>query len=200
MGDLVVEPLGRIHDGYLWTVNIFIVFAYFSVLNVVTGVFCQSAIDSAQHDKDMMIQNHVLHKERYVGKAMALFHSLDGAQSGIITVTQFEDHLQNPEVQAFFDALEVDTSDAWALFKLIDTEENHQIELEEFIDGCLRLKGTAKSIDMVKLLHDQMTLMGWLVDFMEDTESRLCRMADALAVGGFLRSESPGEAPAHVEP
>ena len=40
-------------------------FAFFAVLNVVTGVFCQSAIDTAQRDKDLMVEAVKSNKELY---------------------------------------------------------------------------------------------------------------------------------------
>merc|ERR1719221_1898603 len=43
----VVDPLGQMH--FIWSVLfiVFISFSYFAVLNVITGVFCNSAIDTA---------------------------------------------------------------------------------------------------------------------------------------------------------
>merc|ERR1719424_1476737 len=38
---------------------VYIAFVYFAVLNVVTGVFCQNAIESASQDLDMVIQSQV---------------------------------------------------------------------------------------------------------------------------------------------
>merc|ERR1719150_2214339 len=45
-----VEPLHGIHWTLAGLFTIFITFTYFAVLNVLTAVFCQSAIDSAQLD------------------------------------------------------------------------------------------------------------------------------------------------------
>jgi voltage-gated sodium channel len=178
--DLVVEPLGEISVSLLIIFNMFIVFAYFSVLNVVTGVFCQSAIDAAQHDKDMLIQNHVMHRERYTIKAQNLFAKIkettslkSSSNKEFLTLTEFEEALQNWEVQAFFDALEVDATDAWALFKLLDTECTHRVSIGEFIDGCMRVKGSAKSVDMIRLIQDQQTLRLQLMHFKDSTEVRL---------------------------
>ena len=39
--ELVAEPLGDVHGIWLALFLLYIAFAYFAVLNVVTGVFCQ---------------------------------------------------------------------------------------------------------------------------------------------------------------
>merc|ERR1712224_1013295 len=48
----VLVPLSRVGWGLEALFSSYIVFAYFAVLNVVTGTFCSSAIEAAQRDPD----------------------------------------------------------------------------------------------------------------------------------------------------
>merc|ERR1711972_113952 len=50
--------------------------------------------------------------------------------------------------------LELETSEAEGLFHLLDVDESGEVGIEEFIMGCMRLKGTAKSIDLATLLYE----------------------------------------------
>merc|ERR1719329_1673901 len=53
----IVVPLMKIDMFWLATFLVFDGFVYFAVLNVVTGVFCQSAIESAQKDEESMLHS-----------------------------------------------------------------------------------------------------------------------------------------------
>merc|ERR1712083_360287 len=97
----------------------YITFTYFAVLNVVTGVFCQSAIESAAHDQEAMLQAFISNKRLYISRFMELFAQIDDDNSGYITKEQFLSQIEDDRVQGFFSTLDIDPSDAINLFRLI---------------------------------------------------------------------------------
>ena len=84
----------------------------------------------------------------------SLFHEIDTDERGVITFGMFEKKVHDEAVQTYFESLEIDVWDAWTFFKLLDLDSGGGIEVEEFLMGCLRLRGTARAVDMAKLLHD----------------------------------------------
>merc|ERR1712061_728771 len=54
--------------------------------------------------------------------------------------------------------MELDSGDADKLFKLIDAEDSGTINVDNLIKGVGRLKGTARSIDVVSLMLDVDTI------------------------------------------
>merc|ERR1719502_40271 len=86
----VCDPLRRLHLVWLTVFLTFITFTYFAVLNVVTGVFCQSAIESANNDQDAMLQSFLANKALYTERFKQLFKSIDTDDSGVITREEFE--------------------------------------------------------------------------------------------------------------
>mmetsp|Transcript_35905 Transcript_35905/g.64057 ORF Transcript_35905/g.64057 Transcript_35905/m.64057 type:complete len:299 (+) Transcript_35905:18-914(+) len=153
--------------------TVYVAFVYFAVLNVVTGVFCHAAIESAQHDQDMVIQQELANRQRYIQKVKQLFEDLDTDSSGTITLTEFESHFQDESVQAYFHSLDLDPKDAWTLFKLLDAHCTHQVDIEEFALGCLRLRGPAKRIDIEKLMYDHQRMLRGLSAFSSLVEHQL---------------------------
>ncbi|CAE7025570.1 Scn11a [Symbiodinium sp. CCMP2456] len=137
----------------------YIAFTYFAVLNVLTAVFCQSAIESAQNDHATAVQSMLANKEMHLQKIRALFSQLGSQQSGTITFGQFEEKINSAEVREYFETLGLDVEDAWSFFKLLDQDGGGSVEVEEFLRGCLRFRGNAKAIDIGQLLHDQ----SWLI-------------------------------------
>lgn len=168
--DEVVDPLSDVGEAWVMLFVGFVAFATFAVLNVVTGVFCQSAIESANHDQEMMIQTMMANKKNYIERIQKLFKQVDDDGSGFITISELEAHLDDESVQAYFSSLDLDPKDAWTLFKLLDVDKGNLVDLEEFIIGCMRLKGDAKSIDIAKLTYETKWMMKRLLEFMTYVE------------------------------
>jgi len=151
----VCRSLREVDVCWLFVFLIFISFTYFAVLNVVTGIFCQCAIENAQNDQESMVQAFISHKEMYVNRFRKFFHHMDDDDSGYITEDEFLKHIADPKVHAFFATLGIDSTDAVSLFKLIGTESVVKgIDIEDFVMGCLRLKGAAKSCDIARLMYE----------------------------------------------
>jgi len=151
----VLEPLRQVSEIWVVLFIMYVSFTYFAVLNVVTAVFCQSAIESAQNDHSTKCQAILADKEMHIEKIKDLFQEIDEAHTGIITYETFQQKMHTPEVRTYFETIDLDVWDAWSFFKLLDLDEGGSVEIEEFLMGCLRLRGSARSMDVAKLMYDQ---------------------------------------------
>jgi len=165
----VIEPVKFISLQWVLVFLFFISFTEFAVLNVVTGVFCQSAIESAQHDQATMMQSMMANKETHTAKIKQLFKKMGAAEGGCITFSMFEDKIEDPDVRAFFESLDLDIWDAWTFFKLLDSDGGGMVEVDEFFYGCLRFRGSARAMDVAKIIQDQR----WLISHVGRFESFL---------------------------
>jgi len=57
----------------------------------------------------------------------------------------------------------LDIDQVRTLLTLLDRDQNGEVDIEEFITGCLRLKGGAKSLDMAILQYQ----VEWVVNSVE---------------------------------
>ena len=55
----------------------YICFTYFAVLNVVTGVFCQNAIQVASENEDLLVLEQIKSRELLVQRIRKLFDAID---------------------------------------------------------------------------------------------------------------------------
>jgi len=117
---------------------LYISFVVLCMLNVITGVFVESALLTARRDKDIYMVNH----------ARQLFAQVDTTRSGTISWEQFEEALESEDMREVFKQLDLDVSEALGLFQLLDTDRTGNIDADEFISGCTRLRGPAKALDL----------------------------------------------------
>eukprot|EP00746_Dinoflagellata_sp_MGD_P145813 gnl/MRDRNA2_/MRDRNA2_78375_c0_seq3.p1 gnl/MRDRNA2_/MRDRNA2_78375_c0~~gnl/MRDRNA2_/MRDRNA2_78375_c0_seq3.p1 ORF type:complete len:353 (-),score=64.71 gnl/MRDRNA2_/MRDRNA2_78375_c0_seq3:262-1320(-) len=172
----IAEPLAELGTGYYLLFCFYIAFVVFAMMNVVTSVFVEQAAKNAWNDKNWVIEEQMSKQESYINDVKKVFEEADEDNSGNLEWTEFEKHMADPRVQAFFQALEIDSAEAKGLFQLIDTDGDNRVQLNEFVNGCLRLKGQARSLDLVTLLHENKKMHLKLRDFMKDCESHFTKI------------------------
>jgi len=152
-------------------------FTYFAVLNVITAVFCESAIESAQQDQFTLVQSILADKENHLEKVRELFVRLGATSAtGSITFQMLEESINSDAVHEYFQSLGLDIWDAWTFFRLLDADGGGEVEVEEFLMGCLRLRGPATAIDMGKVIRDQNWLVQTVGRFSAYVESELSQV------------------------
>merc|ERR1719245_1157393 len=125
----------------------------FGVLNVVIASFVDSASQISRRDRELVIRDGVAKASRYAQKIRRFFHEADVDGTGTLTWEEFQTYLNNEKVQAYFDSFELDVSEAWKLFKLLDRDDSNDVGIDEFVEGCMRMKGQSRSIDVHTLLY-----------------------------------------------
>merc|ERR1719251_316315 len=85
-------------------------------------------------------------------KVNTFFLEADVDNSGTLCWEEFERHMKNKKVMAFFQTLQIDVSQAHMLFELLDTDGSDQVTTEEFLEGCTRLRGQATKTEMSMLM------------------------------------------------
>lgn len=181
-----IAPLMAISTVWLLAFLFYVSFTYFAVLNVVTGVFCQSAIESAQQDRAAVVQSMLENKEAHLSKMRAVFSEIrenspsNAEGDEAITFAMLEEKINSPTVQQLLETLGLDVWDAWSFFKLLDTDGGGSIELEEFFMGCLRLGGNARGLELGKVLQDQQWLIRSQGKFQNFVEMELSQINEAL--------------------
>jgi len=190
----ILEPLEKISLIWVMVFLFYVAFTYFAVLNVLTGVFCQSAIESAQNDHANVVQSMLANKEAHVEKIRALFSKLGAEKDGIITYSMFQEGVKSQAVVEYFETLGLDVWDAWSFFKLLDLDSGGAVEIEEFFKGCLRLRGQARGVDVGKLMHDQSWLIKNQGHFQTYMETKMQQVHDMLSMVTGIRMDDPADA------
>jgi len=123
---------------------IYISFATLVMLNLVTGVFVEGAQRIIKEDRDNEISTHV----------RKLFFFADGDHSGDISLAEFQEAMELGEFEIFAQVAELGATTSARLFDMLDTDQSGTLSVEEFVDGCIRLRGHAKASDLLALKFD----------------------------------------------
>merc|ERR1719343_1553159 len=93
--------------------------------------------------------------EAYMRKVKEFFMEADADHNGTLTWEEFEAHMQNTKIKAYFQTLDLDVSQAHLVFELLDIDNSNEVTVDEFLEGCMRLKGHARSVDLNLLMLQQ---------------------------------------------
>ncbi|CAE7455554.1 Scn11a [Symbiodinium microadriaticum] len=128
--DEALQPLRQISDIAVVGLLIYIVITVLAVLNVVTGVFCNMAIESARADKDIATMQQMQKHEAQVEALREVFREINT------------------------DRMEIATDDIVTLFMCIDADGSGDITLDEFVYGCMNLAGPAKGLQVARMGYE----------------------------------------------
>lgn len=131
----------------------------FAVIGVINGVFMQETFKVASSDNTIMVRTKEKASKAHLKKMTEFFSSLDDSQDGRVSVDEFEAIADDVEVKLWLASMDLDAADLTHLFYLLDADRDGYITLEELTTGVSKLRGTARSIDTISLLHLQRELL-----------------------------------------
>lgn len=133
---------------------LYIVIAVFAVLNVVTGVFCTTAIESANADKDIAAIKQLHKQTTHVQALRKIFHEIDADQCHVVSIEDLRDAISKKKLSSFLESMGISTEDLWTLFMTMDEDQTGLVGLEEFVTGCMQGRGPAKNLQLVKMSYE----------------------------------------------
>eukprot|EP00927_Polykrikos_kofoidii_P067473 TRINITY_DN62962_c0_g1_i1.p1 TRINITY_DN62962_c0_g1~~TRINITY_DN62962_c0_g1_i1.p1 ORF type:complete len:747 (-),score=112.26 TRINITY_DN62962_c0_g1_i1:53-2161(-) len=133
---------------YALIFGFFIFFTTFSVLNIVTGVFVDGAIQLADRDRATRLERDQDLKKAVIEDLRDLIGRLDCDGDGQISTNEWCEGIMNREVRASMEVLGVSCMDAKQLFTIMDTDGDGALSIEEIVDGIQRIRGPARGLHM----------------------------------------------------
>mmetsp|Transcript_112999 Transcript_112999/g.282893 ORF Transcript_112999/g.282893 Transcript_112999/m.282893 type:complete len:270 (+) Transcript_112999:3-812(+) len=156
------EPLLLINLLYFMVFISFIFFAIFSFVNIVTGVFVDSAIQTAERDRSIVTEKKRLQKQALIDNLLCLLEEIDKDGSGCLTVEELQRAFRSEQIINYFAALSIEPRDIQSLVCLLDEDGNGKIDIVEFVDGLQACIGVARSVDIAVMIKQIAYIMALL--------------------------------------
>jgi len=143
----VLRLLLQISPIYALMFIFFVIITVLAVLNVINAIFVNDAMESTRKDPDMRMQDELYETKFVMEKLQAIFWAIQKDGNNDITIKEFVKEVERDDVKMQFALLGMHFTDGHTFFKLLDVDENGSLAIDEFVMGCVRLKGGALLID-----------------------------------------------------
>jgi Ca2+-binding EF-hand superfamily protein len=151
----------------------------FGVVKVMTGVFMQQVNKAATQNIDIAVLEKDRQSARMTENFREVFAEIDSSGDGNVNLEEFRNVIQDHRVTTWLKALEFDVAACENIFSLLDDGDG-VISFDEFLGGIRKLKGTAKSLDVVVMGKQQIHLIAELAALDLAVKSELQRFGDLL--------------------
>eukprot|EP00930_Biecheleria_cincta_P094926 TRINITY_DN8664_c0_g1_i1.p1 TRINITY_DN8664_c0_g1~~TRINITY_DN8664_c0_g1_i1.p1 ORF type:complete len:596 (-),score=97.56 TRINITY_DN8664_c0_g1_i1:90-1877(-) len=158
----------------------------FAIIRIITALFLKETLQVAADDAETQVKEHAAQRAAITSKMKAIFEFLDESGDGNVTYQEFSAAIDRPDIRAYMAVIDLDVHQMESLFRLLDDGDG-KISCEEFTMGVMRLKGHARSLDVVAIEHDVKRLERHILRMLDYFEKLLPE--DPTLVGQGLISE-----------
>jgi len=123
----------------------------FAVLRVITAVFIAETQRVVASDDEIAILKKERAREVYIEKMRDIFDEIDDSGDGLVSKEEFDQLMTDKIMRNWLSTMDLEVTELETVFKLLDDGDG-KIAVDEFIKGVVRVRGNAKSIDMVNLI------------------------------------------------
>merc|ERR1712032_216507 len=130
---------------------VFILFVHLALLNIILGIFVDCAMKSLEPDDFERAHFNTVEERRAQQELRALCDEVDVDHTGIMTSSQWKLCIEDQRMTAYLDMLGFPRCHLDDLFHMLCTSQEARGEVvvvEDFVRGCMRMRGTASSFDM----------------------------------------------------
>ncbi|CAJ1366095.1 unnamed protein product [Effrenium voratum] len=134
----------------------------FAVIGVINGVLMQETFKVASYDDTIMMRTKQKAMRNHIKKMQLLFDEADTSEDGKIDLQEFQEILKDNELKAWLGAMELDIRDVgecWELLQEDAKDRSGGLSAEQLVVGVAKLQGTAKSLDLMKVIKVQESMM-----------------------------------------
>lgn len=137
----------------------YVFFVWLSLANIITAIFVDNALKMAKPDSEQKALEKRREDLTSIQHLKSIFLSMDTNNSSVLTYAELKRGLRDFSITSFFDAIGLDVQDVELFFRLLtEISKNDAVDMEAFVSGCLRMKGTASNVDVVSILHQTKSL------------------------------------------
>eukprot|EP00929_Paragymnodinium_shiwhaense_P083851 TRINITY_DN44806_c0_g1_i1.p1 TRINITY_DN44806_c0_g1~~TRINITY_DN44806_c0_g1_i1.p1 ORF type:complete len:740 (-),score=105.39 TRINITY_DN44806_c0_g1_i1:7-2226(-) len=130
----------------------YVVFFTVAAYNIVTGLFVDHALKFAQPDLDILVREKLRQDRSDAKELQQILRSLDADGSGMITHDEVQRVVKDERFLEKLNVLGFDIKDVDMFYRMLaSVTHEDEVSIEAFVSGCMRLKGTACSLDLHSL-------------------------------------------------
>merc|ERR550537_411021 len=123
----------------------------FGLMNIIVGVVVENTMACAKENEEKLQQMQDAEHTRVLESLKAIFEASDVNGDGTLDREEFVQGMKKKEVKDRLATIDIPIQDLNELYDLLDENQDKSITISEFFKGCEKLKGVAKSRDIIDL-------------------------------------------------
>jgi len=180
-----------IEDVNVWFTVFFGVYVtgvVFAMIRIISALFLKDTLQAAANDADFVVQEKQSEVKTFVAKLLDLFQEADKNGDGFLSSQEMDEVLSYPKVKLWMNVIGLDVTDTKSLFNVLAGHDG-RVSGEEFVKGIMRLKGSARSQDIVMIMRDCDRIMRQCGATLAAVETMESQMRVQAVQGRFGRRE-----------
>jgi len=131
----------------------FVVFFLMSFFNITTSLFVDQALKLSRPDHEVRMLEKWREDVMVANDLKVTIAKLDTNENGLVTREEWLRMADTPEVRAYFEIADLEIRDANEFFDtVVSLTGSNEIDIDSFVEGCMKVKGGATSVDLQVLL------------------------------------------------
>lgn len=151
---------------------------YFALFNILTGSLVEKAMSSSKPDRADRILSTRRQQQEQRKQFLEVVQAMDRNHDGRISWHEFNACMSNSALLAYMASIGIEVHDVQLFFNTVAKKRqdaNGKVEqyviIEDFVEGCMHMKGNATAIDMQRQLFEVHQLSEQLADFQSSTNA-----------------------------
>merc|ERR1712217_628061 len=109
-------------------------------------------------NREIAIDNAMANKTKLTRELVNLFLECDQDQNNKLSLQELQDRFGDERIKAYFISLDLDSMSVCKIFDIVDLHGTGEVDLDEFVHGCMTYRGNAKAVD-ISILQSENTLV-----------------------------------------
>jgi len=172
----VYESLSVLPQEYRLVFLASISFTILAVMNVITAAFVEAAMSRSQLDTEILEQQEQEAKADFMKAMQDIVEDLGVSRVGKLSVAKVGRQIEDQHILQPIASLDLEVAQVRRLLTLLDREQKGEVDIDEFIRGCHRLKGDSRSVDMTFLQYQVDWMLHRLDSMGQDLHAHLPRL------------------------
>lgn len=147
----MIRPVVTRQPGLIIIFLMFFSIVTFGLMNIIVGVVVENTMACAKENEEKINQMQDAEQSRVLESLKAIFEASDVNGDGTLDREEFVQGMKKKEVKDRLATIDIPIQDLNELYDLLDENQDKSITISEFFKGCEKLKGIAKSRDIIDL-------------------------------------------------
>lgn len=158
---------------------LFLLLTTYGVMNLIVSIIVEQALTASRNVELRSRSREERARAAELEHIETIFLLADTDCGGELDIDEWVKACNDPEILWRLRAIELHRNDAMRLFQVIDGNGSRTLSMQEFIEGCTKLKGVARSKDLLAL-QSQADVMSKNMDYLgtelQDSETMLAAL------------------------